>query len=1102
MFLLRRDLFFIYQLLTKMRLRALFFLAFVCLFFTVGLSQDSSPAPMRCGITESISKASLTAGYQKRLTKYKSHVSDIVDKQLKNNSDSTVPCPNGITIIPIAFHLFHEPEAQIGEEHNFTIQQLNLVVDYLNMHFSGINPRKEMLGEDFINFDAGNTCIQFTIGKVNRIATNACDHWEKNVTQYQLHKCLPGGSGEGSENDPNDFLNIYVTELHGGLLGQASNIPGVLGRSNADSDGVTVSRNIIVPGDQNKTLYDKGGILTHEIGHWLGLAHVDGDIQGSGCEGDDGLQDTYPQERKNTYVCSEALPRSCGTPDNVYNFMDYSMDCAKLMFTKQQSLLMNDVLANDRKQLSTSYRRMSKDKQLYDLKPTAQNSTPIEWIKVDCQEKINLLEYQRKWTMRDESQQSFAGTYNYYWERDVTSALAEKTKIIDHRYLSNHNVLSGLGNLKESSILIYKLKEQNWSSSFKKYASAQTRGIILIRVNQCPSPANDQIEDAILLDQGTLCGEETYSLLFANNESHKSAADEMSEDKDVWFKMETSSNKEEVDLIIKRPNSGQADPILEAFTSDMKPLDVTLIKSFSESYYTIQKDEGESMIYIRAFDADKPIADPFQICRMSSADLNDYCEIAYNVPVRKSCQWLGYSFNGSTASANIEANYNCGANKEYYDVWFETNAPRSGYFTVKCRNREGVKNDLLLEVYSGTCENKTLIGCQMVYGISAVNPVAYLPIVGLKAGEKVFIRVGGKGYGQQGDFELCVSRSFENICTITKIEVQETLNCNDLNQTYDQELMVSYQSTGALNKLIVNGQYFTLIDNPQKIILRDLPSNKSLTVKANLLNLEDPTCWTNSTYSVEDIHIDDSPCENNNKSKGICSDSEIIEVSKDCNVQSFSLNDNERSGYKSEYGCLQSQRDRWFEVIAPASGQLVIELSTPSKKAAFAIEAYEGTCDEMLLIACSGKYGSHGNMLTLSALTPGTILYIRVGLMNEDFGGIFELCMREPLKGEFRNLELPKSTIVDVVKQDNEALAITISCFPNPTVDLINVSIDGLDRINSTQLSIIDNSGRIIERSDVSSTIETFDLSNVQPGVYLIVAENGSDRVVQRVVKH
>jgi len=1083
-----------------MRLRALFFLAFVCLLSISGLSQHSTSVAMKCGITETISKASLAADYQKRLSKYKSHVSNIVEKQLKNNSTATVPCPNGITIIPIAFHLFHEPNAQIGEEHNFSLHDLNLVVDYLNMHFSGVNPRKEMLGEDFINFDAGNTCIQFTIGKINRIATDNCEHWKKNVTQYQLHKCLPGGSGVGSENDPNDFLNIYVTELFGGLLGQASNIPGVLGRSNADSDGVTVSRNIIIPGDQNKTLYNAGGILTHEIGHWLGLAHVDGDIQGSGCEGDDGLADTYPQESKNTYVCSEALPRSCGTPDNVYNFMDYSMDCAKLMFTKQQALIMNDVLVNDRKELTTSYRRMPKEKPLYSLQPTEHHSTPIEWIKVNCQEQINLLEYQRKWTKRNESQQSFTGTYNYYWERDVTATLDEKTKIIDDRYLSRHNVLSGLGNLKETSILIYKLKEQSWSSSLKKYEPARTRGIILIRVNQCPSPTNDKIENAISLNQGTLCGEETYSLLFANTESHKNASNAMSDSKDVWFKMQTSSKKEGIDLIIKRPNSGQENPVLEAFNSDMQPLAVTLNQSFTETYYTIQKNEGESVIYIRAFDTDKPIADPFQICRMSNDDLNDHCDIAYEVVVQKSCQWLGYSFNGSTASTDVEANYNCGANKEYYDVWFETTAPRSGYFTVKCRNKAGVKNDLLLEVYSGTCENKKLIGCQMVYGISAVNPVAYLPIVGLKAQEKVFIRVGGKGYGQQGDFELCVSRSFENICTITKIEVGETMNCNDVDYTYAQELTVSYQSTGALNKLIVNGQYFTLIDNPQKIILREVPSNKPLTIKANLLNLEDPSCWTNSTYSVEDIHSNASPCNNENKSKDDCSDIEMLDVTDDCKDVSYSFTKYGRSGYSADGGCLKDHKDKWFEIVAPAEGKVVIELSGHTGDGQFVVEAYEGICNERELITCSFMNSKESDELSLSKLTPGSIIYIRVGVIEDNYNGKFTMCVRETLVAEFRDLDKKNNNtfISEVVREEK----LSITCFPNPTLDYINVSLEKSEGIEPTELSIFDNSGRLVVESQFTSQLETYDLSNLKSGVYLIVAQNGSDRVVRRVVKH
>jgi hypothetical protein len=460
----------------------------------------------------------------------------------------------------------------------------------------------------------------------------------------------------------------------------------------------------------------------------------------------------------------------------------------------------------------------------------------------------------------------------------------------------------------------------------------------------------------------------------------------------------------------------------------------------------------------------------------------------------------GYSFNGSTPSSELQASYNCVANKEFYDVWFEVVVPRSGYFSVKCKNKIGVKNDLLLEVYSGTCDKKELIGCQMVYGISGVNPIGYLPFVGMKAGEKVFIRVGGKGYGQQGNFDMCVSKSFENICTITKIEVGETSNCNAKSNTHSQDITVSYQSTGALNKLIVNGQYFTLMENPQTITLRDLPTNKPLTIRANLLNLEGPTCWVNSIYLIESIYAYNLLCEDENKKLDDCFDAEPIEVSGDCEGDSYSLSNSVASGYVSDGGCIEQQKDEWFELIVPIGGEILIEVASLKNKYNLLFEVYIGDCDTKKLIACNTSSRQDAKVVTFSNLEPGEILYVRVADMGEDMDAVFSLCVSEPIIVESRSVDVLLAQDEDASPAENKK-EVSIQCLPNPTIDYVHVVSESFDEHELHNIFLIDSNGRIIIESNLTSRSHKLDLTSVSSGIYVLIVENGGDRQIRKIVK-
>ena len=114
-----------------------------------------------CGVTHELEKYQTLypEEYEKRLAEYNGFISKSVLKvqQLKNSGVQQT-CPNGITVLPIAFHIFHSGEA-IGTGRNFSRDDLRLVVDQLNSDFSGYSDRKENITGDFQSFES---CLLYT----------------------------------------------------------------------------------------------------------------------------------------------------------------------------------------------------------------------------------------------------------------------------------------------------------------------------------------------------------------------------------------------------------------------------------------------------------------------------------------------------------------------------------------------------------------------------------------------------------------------------------------------------------------------------------------------------------------------------------------------------------------------------------------------------------------------------------------------------------------------------------------------------------------------------------------------------------------------------
>ncbi len=108
----------------------------------------------------------------------------------------------------------------------------------------------------------------------------------------------------------------------------------------ANTDGVVFDYRYVGTVGSATAPYNKGRTAVHEIGHWLGLRHINGDNQ---C-GNDNVSDTPTQINLSQFCPSTAgaiVSASCSAspnpPGRMYqNYMDYTDDKCLTMFTTGQ----------------------------------------------------------------------------------------------------------------------------------------------------------------------------------------------------------------------------------------------------------------------------------------------------------------------------------------------------------------------------------------------------------------------------------------------------------------------------------------------------------------------------------------------------------------------------------------------------------------------------------------------------------------------------------------------------------------------------------------------------------------------------------------------
>ena len=318
--------------------------------------------------------------FQKLISKYET------DQKTQKQSST-------VYTIPIIFHVIHSGQP-IGTFPNISQGQITSQITVLNQDFSGNGFNSSNYPSNaFVNWvitqslPSANTDsngrvkiadvgIQFClatkdtngnllpepgINRINFLSLNLPNP-SSYSTQATMKSYLDNILKPQTIWDVTKYLNVWITDKNNALsytgvssVPPLSDLLGVPNNSTDTTDGIWCyakvigSNNLFLSGTYGSPLVE-GRTLTHEVGHYLGLRHIWGDAP---CA-TDYCDDTPPAASENTGIPSSYPLNvgSCTAPTNApdgemfMNFMDYTRDPYKYMFTIDQTTRMRTAMIN------------------------------------------------------------------------------------------------------------------------------------------------------------------------------------------------------------------------------------------------------------------------------------------------------------------------------------------------------------------------------------------------------------------------------------------------------------------------------------------------------------------------------------------------------------------------------------------------------------------------------------------------------------------------------------------------------------------------------------------------------------------------------------
>ncbi len=254
--------------------------------------------------------------------------------QIQNYSPGTQVLGGAVNyIIPVVVHIIHDNGVS-----NISDDQVKDAIKILNEDYQKRNADTASIVSAFKSIIA-DVGIEFRLATID--PNGDCTNGITRTFSYATNS----GNGSVAKNliswDTKKYYNIWVVnylEAGGNAVGGYSYLPGTAPSSEKEGS-IMVNKQFGSIGTSYGTPLSKA-TLAHETGHYLGLYHTFGSYSTagsqSGCGDDDGVSDT-PFTIGSVNSCNTSQI-SCGTLDNVQNFMDYSL--CPYMFTEGQKTRM------------------------------------------------------------------------------------------------------------------------------------------------------------------------------------------------------------------------------------------------------------------------------------------------------------------------------------------------------------------------------------------------------------------------------------------------------------------------------------------------------------------------------------------------------------------------------------------------------------------------------------------------------------------------------------------------------------------------------------------------------------------------------------------
>ncbi len=312
------------------------------LFLFVFLSSLSTQAQDKCGVAhqDSILSVQLPA-WQQRKARFEAQLQQLQQTatQLRMASYETIR-------IPVVVHIIHNTASgQIGGSNNPNISDTQIAsqIAVLNEDY------RRQSGTNGWNTNPVGADMQLEFYLADSLATGETT---KGITRHYTSKSNFDFINETAQLaqivtwNPLKYLNIYVTRSNGTAIGSSgfpfdSFLDG-LGSDQSDLalqkifDGVVIDfRYFGKCCGTLSSVYNLGRTTTHEIGHWLGLLHTNGDQV---C-GNDYCADTPTIEKLNLSTNCNTITSTCNSvkvTNQIENYMDYSPDACMNLFTNDQ----------------------------------------------------------------------------------------------------------------------------------------------------------------------------------------------------------------------------------------------------------------------------------------------------------------------------------------------------------------------------------------------------------------------------------------------------------------------------------------------------------------------------------------------------------------------------------------------------------------------------------------------------------------------------------------------------------------------------------------------------------------------------------------------